>query len=179
MSEPFLSEIKIVSFNFPPKGWAQCNGQLLPINQNQALFALLGTTYGGNGQTNFALPNFRGRVPIHTGSGHTLGEAAGSTSVTITQQTMPSHLHLMQAKAATATLAGGSIPAATKSLAQGVAAAAGMPAVNLYSTPLNGLQGMHPNSVSNVGGSQPHTNMMPYLALNFIIALQGIFPSQN
>ena len=96
MSEPFLSEIKIVSFNFPPKGWALCNGQFLPINQNQALFALLGTTYGGNGQTTFALPNLRGRVPIHMGNGHTLGEAAGSTAVTISQQTMPQHIHFAQ-----------------------------------------------------------------------------------
>src|SRR6476469_7246614 len=97
MSEPFLSEIKLVSFNFPPKGWALCNGQFLPINQNQALFALLGTTYGGNGQTTFALPNLRGRVPIHEGSGHTLGEAAGSTSVTINIQQLPTHLHQAQA----------------------------------------------------------------------------------
>src|SRR5689334_7554664 len=96
MSEPFLSELKIVSFNFPPKGWAFCNGQLLPINQNQALFSLLGTTYGGNGQTNFALPNLRGRTPIHMGSGHTLGEAAGTSAVTITQQTMPQHIHFLQ-----------------------------------------------------------------------------------
>src|SRR4030095_3687349 len=97
MSEPFLSEIKIVSFNFPPKGWALCNGQTLPINQNQALFALLGTTYGGNGQTTFALPNLRGRVPIHMGSGHTLGEAAGRTAVTVNIQQLPTHLHFIQA----------------------------------------------------------------------------------
>src|ERR1041384_6290092 len=97
MSEPFLSEIKIVSFNFPPKGWALCNGQLLPINQNQALFALLGTTYGGNGQTNFALPNLRGRVPIHFGAAHDLGEAAGSTSVTVNIQQLPTHTHFVQA----------------------------------------------------------------------------------
>src|SRR5215216_1337860 len=97
MSEPFLSEIKIVSFNFPPKGWALCNGQFLPINQNQALFALLGTTYGGNGQTTFALPNLRGRVPIHIGNGHTLGEAAGSTSVTVNIQQLPTHIHGVQA----------------------------------------------------------------------------------
>src|SRR5687768_17962861 len=97
MSEPFLSEIKIVSFNFPPKGWALCNGQLLPINQNQALFALLGTTYGGNGQTNFALPNLRGRLPSHMGNGHTLGEAAGSTSVTVNIQQLPTHLHALNA----------------------------------------------------------------------------------
>src|SRR3954464_9994405 len=96
MSEPFLSEIKIVSFNFPPKGWALCNGQFLPINQNQALFALLGTTYGGNGQTTFALPNLRGQVPIHMGNGHTLGEKAGSTSVTVNIQQLPTHLHFLQ-----------------------------------------------------------------------------------
>src|SRR3569832_922393 len=100
MSEPFLSEIKVVSFNFPPKGWALCNGQLLPINQNQALFSLLGTRYGGNGQTNFALPNLRGRVPIHMGNGHTLGEAAGSTSVTLNIQQLPQHNHIMSARKA-------------------------------------------------------------------------------
>src|ERR671917_99968 len=97
MSEPFLSEIRIVSFNFPPKGWALCNGQTLPINQNQALYALLGTTYGGNGQTTFALPNLQGKVPIHMGSGHTLGETAGSSAVTVDQTQMPQHLHLMNA----------------------------------------------------------------------------------
>src|SRR5690606_10995283 len=97
MSEPFLSEIKVVSFNFPPKGWALCNGQLLPINQNQALFALLGTTYGGNGQSNFALPNLRGRLPMHFGASHVLGEAAGSTAVTITNQNLPGHLHQVAA----------------------------------------------------------------------------------
>src|ERR1044071_2120017 len=100
MSEPFLSEIKIVSFNFPPKGWALCNGQLLPINQNQALFSLLGTRYGGNGQTNFALPNLRGRVPIHMGRGRTLGEAPGTTSVTINIQQLPTHIHFLQATSA-------------------------------------------------------------------------------
>src|SRR4051812_14510028 len=99
MAEPFLSEIKLVSFNFPPKGWALCNGQFLPINQNQALFALLGTTYGGNGQTTFALPNMRGRVPIHMGNGHTLGEAAGAEATTITQQQMPTHQHVINAAA--------------------------------------------------------------------------------
>src|SRR6187551_3287558 len=103
MAEPFLSEIRIFTFNFAPKGWALCNGQFLPINQNQALFALLGTTYGGNGQTTFALPNLRGRVPIHFGAAHSLGEAAGSTSVTINQQTMPTHLHFQQASSAGAT----------------------------------------------------------------------------
>src|SRR4051794_38488111 len=97
MAEPFLSEIRIMSFNFPPKGWAFCNGQLLPINQNQALFSLLGTTYGGNGQTNFALPNLRGKVPIHKGNGHTLGEAGGQTAHTLTMSEMPAHIHVAQA----------------------------------------------------------------------------------
>jgi microcystin-dependent protein len=181
MSEPFLSEIKLVSFNFPPKGWALCNGQLLPINQNQALFALLGTTYGGNGQTNFALPNLRGRVPMHFGSGHTLGEAAGSTAVTVNIQQLPMHTHQMQAKAAQATLVGGALPtpAGGKSLAQGAAASTPVTDVNIYSTDRTGLTALNPASVSNIGGSQPHNNMMPYLTLNFVIALQGIFPSQN
>ena len=172
MSEPFLSEIKIVSFNFPPKGWALCNGQFLPINQNQALFALLGTTYGGNGQTTFALPNLRGRVPIHMGNGHTLGEAAGSTAVTINQQTMAQHQHFLQAstqQANQATLV--TPPANTPNI---LAAVQG----NQYAPPAN-LTPLVPDTTSNVGGSQPHTNMMPYLVLNFIIALQGIFPSRN
>jgi microcystin-dependent protein len=168
MSEPFLSEIKIVSFNFPPKGWALCNGQLLPINQNQALFALLGTTYGGNGQTNFALPNLRGQVPIHIGNGHTLGEAAGSTSVTVNIQQLPTHIH--------------SFNASTSSAAQNVGPGGNLLAqssgVFLYGAASNATS-MDPTAVTNVGGSQPHNNMMPYLVLNFIIALQGIFPSRN
>jgi microcystin-dependent protein len=165
MGTPFLSEIRIVSFNFAPKGWALCNGQLLPINQNQPLFALLGTTYGGNGQTNFALPNLRGQVPIHMGSGHTLGEAAGSTSVTLNQQQMPQHLHQAQAS----TTAGDTPAAAGNVLA---------PALNVYGQP-NSLTPLRPDTITNFGGSQPHNNMMPYLVLNFIIALQGIFPSRN
>ena len=166
MSEPFLSEIKIVSFNFPPKGWALCNGQLLPINQNQALFALLGTTYGGNGQTNFALPNLRGQVPIHVGNGHVLGESAGSTSVTVNIQQLPTHTHVLQASSAAATTDDGS---------NNVFAQAGQ---NLYA-PFAGAVAMAAGMVTNTGGSQPHNNMMPYLVLNFIIALQGIFPSRN
>jgi microcystin-dependent protein len=166
MSEPFLSEIKIVSFNFPPKGWALCNGQLLPINQNQALFALLGTTYGGNGQTNFALPNLRGRVPIHFGSAHSLGEAAGSTSVTVNIQQLPTHTHALMASQTN-----GDTPAPNNTVL------AATPA-KIYGPPAS-LTTLIPATVSNVGGSQPHNNMMPYLTLNFIIALQGIFPSQN
>jgi microcystin-dependent protein len=166
MSEPFLSEIKIVSFNFPPKGWALCNGQFLPINQNQALFALLGTTYGGNGQTTFALPNLRGRVPIHIGSGHTLGEAAGSTSVTVNIQQLATHIHFLQATAN---------DAVGDDASNAVLAKAGQQAF----APFSAGAAMGPQSTSSVGGSQPHNNMMPYLVLNFIIALQGIFPSQN
>ena len=165
MSQPFLSEIKIVSFNFPPKGWALCNGQFLPINQNQALFSLLGTTYGGTGQTTFALPNLQGQVPIHVGQGHTLGEKAGTTTVTISASTMPQHIHTVVASDANGTLP---VPPGNV-LAQ---------ANNLYTPPLN-LTALDPSSVSNVGGSQAHNNMMPYLVLNFIIALQGIFPSRN
>ena len=166
MSEPFLSEIKIVSFNFPPKGWALCNGQLLPINQNQALFALLGTTYGGNGQTNFALPNLRGRAPVHEGNGHNLGEAAGSTSVTVNIQQLPTHLHFVNASGTE----GNDNQPANNVL--------GLVAGRTYTDPL-ALTTLNPGTITNVGGSQPHNNMMPYLVLNFIIALQGIFPSQN
>ena len=165
MSEPFLSEIKVVSFNFPPKGWALCNGQFLPINQNQALFALLGTTYGGNGQTTFALPNLRGRVPISFGGSHDLGEAAGSTSVTINQSQMPAHTHLVGATSTNATT-----PVPTNNFFAS--------SNNAYAAPAN-LTPLEAGSITNVGGSQPHNNMMPYLVLNFIIALQGIFPSRN
>lgn len=166
MSEPFLSEIKIVAFNFPPKGWALCNGQLLPINQNQALFALLGTIYGGNGQTTFALPNMRGRVPIHFDNSHNLGEAAGSTSVTINIQQLPTHTHFLQATNTVATL---DAPAGQ---------VLGAAPINGYG-PADSLTPMAAGTVGSVGGSQPHNNMMPYLVLNFIIALQGIFPSRN
>jgi microcystin-dependent protein len=165
MSEPFLSEIKIVSFNFAPKGWALCNGQSLPINQNQALFSLLGTTYGGNGQTTFNLPNLRGQVPIHMGN-HTLGEVGGSTAVTITQQTMPTHSHVAQAYSQNGDVAvpGGALLGTVNNLYQGFG---------------GNLVTLNAGTVGNVGGSQPHNNMMPYLVLNFIIALQGIFPSRN
>ncbi len=166
MSTPFLSEIKIVSFNFPPKGWALCNGQQLPINQNQPLFALLGTTYGGNGQTTFALPNLQGCAPMHFGNGHTLGEKAGSSSVTVNIQQLPQHIHFLQATNNTALLdaPGGNY--------------LGKAPINAYGPAAN-LTTMNAGTVSSVGGSQPHNNMMPYLVLNFIIALQGIFPSRN
>jgi microcystin-dependent protein len=165
MAELFLSEIRLFSFNFPPKGWAFCNGQFLPINQNQALFALLGTTYGGNGQTTFALPNLQGRVPISFGNGHNLGEAAGSSAVTINQQTMPTHLHTLQAN--------------TNNGTQAAPAGALLSAyLNGYTQPTD-LTTLMPQTVTNVGGSQPHENRQPYLVINFCIALQGIFPSQN
>ncbi len=168
MSEPFLSEIKIVSFNFPPKGWALCNGQFLPINQNQALFALLGTTYGGNGQTTFALPNLRGRVPIHMqDKSHTLGEAAGSTSVALNIQQLPTHTHVFNASSSNGTAA---IPA-------GNLLARAAPA-NPYIAPAS-LGALNAATVGNVGGSQAHLNMQPFLTLSFCIALQGIFPSPN
>jgi microcystin-dependent protein len=157
-----------MSFNYPPQGWAFCNGQFLPINQNQALFSLLGTTYGGNGQTTFALPNLQGRVPIHFGSSFTLGTAAGQSAHTVTISEMPQHLHFLQ---------GTSAPAAGNVI-DPTNAFPGTTGSSVYTEP-TGLQTLRPNSVTNVGGSQAHNNMMPYLVLNFCIALQGIFPSQN
>ena len=168
MADPFLSEIRIFSFNFPPKGWAFCNGQLLPINQNQALFSLLGTTYGGNGQTTFALPDLRDKCPIHTGNGHTLGETAGSPAVTISLQTMPQHIHFVNASN---NAQGGTPVPAGNYLGS---------ANNMYRAAAGAtLTTMRSNEVGNVGGSQAHTNQQPLLGLNFCIALQGIFPSRN
>lgn len=158
----------MISWNYAPKNWAFCNGQLLPINQNQALFSLLGTTFGGDGRVNFALPNLRGRVPIHEGSGHTLGEAAGASAVTINQQEMPQHVHFLKASSASANAA---LPANNKVLGASVNYEA-------Y-RPLSNATTFHPQTVSSVGGSQSHTNQQPYLALNFCIALYGIFPSQT
>jgi microcystin-dependent protein len=169
MSEPFLSEIRIMSFVFAPRGWALCNGQLLPINQNQALFALLGTTYGGDGQVNFALPDLRSRIPIHMGSGHTLGERGGEQAHTLSINELPTHVHAMKATSAAAVA--GNIPGPTVLLGQ----ASGD---SIYNDPAN-LVALDPRSVSNVGGSQAHLNMQPFLTLSFCIALQGIFPSQN
>jgi microcystin-dependent protein len=165
VSEPFLSEIKIMSFNFPPKGWAFCNGQLLPINQNQALFSLLGTVYGGNGQTNFALPDLRGRLPSHFGAGTTLGERSGSESVTLNIQQLPTHPHLANVVNVNANVID--------------------PTNNYFGSSSNLYQpgppntSLAPNTITNVGGSQPHENRQPFTVLNFCIALIGIFPSQN
>jgi microcystin-dependent protein len=168
MSEPFLGEIKIISWNYAPKGWALCNGQFLPINQNQALFALLGTMYGGNGQTTFALPDFRGKVPIHVGAGFTQGQTGGEQAHTVTMSEMPAHPHFANASNADANT---NTPTASAVLANSKGAA-------IYAGP-SSLGAMLPTILSNIGGSQPHNNMQPYLVLNFIIALQGIFPSRN
>ncbi len=165
MSEPFLSEIRIMSFNFPPKGWALCNGQLLPINQNQPLFSLLGTTFGGDGRVNFALPDLRGRPPIHVGGGHTLGERGGEEAHTLSIAEIPTHQHV-----ALASTQNGSTQFATNNI---LAAA-----LNLYATPAN-LTSLNPTTITNTGGSQAHLNMQPFLTLSFCIALQGIFPSPN
>jgi microcystin-dependent protein len=166
MSEPFMGEIKIISWNFPPRGWAFCNGQFLPINQNQALFSLLGTMYGGNGQTTFALPDFRGRAPMHVGSGFTQGQALGQAAHTVTQSEMPAHIHTAQAFNANGDVA---VPAG----------AALCTVNNLYAAVSANMVALNPASLANFGGSQPHENRMPLLVLNFIIALVGIFPSQN
>lgn len=168
MAEPFLSEIRIMSFVFAPKGWALCNGQLLPINQNQALFSLLGTTFGGDGRVNFALPDLRGRTPIHVGSGHTLGERGGEQAHTLSIAELPTHTHVWNAV---------NIPATTSNNNPTVTLSQSLQS-NLYSAASN-LQAMAPNAVSNVGGSQAHLNMQPFLTLSFCIALQGIFPSPN
>jgi len=165
MAEPFLSEIRIMSFVFPPKGWALCNGQLLPINQNQPLFSLLGTTFGGDGRVNFALPNLQGRAPIHVGSGHTLGERGGEQAHTLSIAELPTHTHVMNATTS----------APSNGPSNALVLAKSSPA-NLYGAPAN-LVAMDPRTVANVGGSQAHLNMQPFLTLSFCIALQGIFPS--
>lgn len=166
MAEPFLSEIRVMSFVFAPKGWALCNGQLLPINQNQALFSLLGTTFGGDGRVNFALPDLRGRTPIHVGSGHTLGERGGEQAHTLSVAELPTHAHVLQAASADgdAFVPTGNLLAATPS--------------RMYRQPPSSLLvATNPGNVTNVGGSQAHLNMQPFLTLSFCIALQGIFPS--
>lgn len=165
MGTPFMGEIRLLSFNFAPKGWAQCNGQLLPINQNQALFSLLGTTYGGNGQTTFALPDLRGRMPLHYGNGFQIGQLGGEEATTLTLGQLPTHTHqLTAAKSATGTDPEG-----------GFLAAPVKPAF----TAAGASTTMDPAGSGSTGGSQAHPNLPPYLTLNFAIALQGIFPSRN
>jgi microcystin-dependent protein len=163
MAEPFLSEIRMMSFQYAPKDWAFCNGQLLPINQNQALFSLLGTTFGGDGRVNFALPDLRARTPIHVGGGHTLGERGGEQAHTLSIAELPTHTHVLN---------GSNTPAEINTPADAYPAMAN----NAY-TPAGNLVALSAASVTNVGGSQAHLNMQPFLALNFCIALIGIFPS--
>lgn len=169
MSEQFLGEIRLMSFNFPPKGWAQANGQTLPINQNQALFSLCGTTYGGNGTTTFALPDLRGRVPMAMGGGWNIGQATGEVTHTLVSSEMPAHTHFVGVTNNAADLPS---PTPTAQLAQSSTD-------NCYTTAPSALQALNPAAVSSAGGSQPHPNMQPYLVLNFCIALVGIFPSRN
>jgi microcystin-dependent protein len=166
MSEPFLAEIKIVGFTFAPRGWAQCDGQILPINQYQALYSLLGTTYGGDGRTSFALPDLRGRTPIHVGNGHNQGQKSGSETDTLTVQQIPQHRHTVNASSSDATtnVPTGNVPAAATTFA--------------YAEP-SGLTGMNAGVIQSAGGGQSHNNMQPFLTLNFVIALQGLFPSRN
>ncbi len=163
MSEPYLSEIRIFSFGFAPRNWATCNGQLLPINQNQALFALLGITYGGDGQNNFALPNLQGRMPIHSLS--RLGEAGGENAHTLTISEIPAHNHAVSASSAAAS---STTPSGNLCASENVPAYADDPAVSMNSA-----------AVASFGDNQPHPNMPPYLALNFCIALSGVFPSRD
>ena len=166
MSEPFLAEIRIVGFNFAPRGWAFCDGQILPINQNQSLYSLLGTMYGGDGRTSFALPDIRGRVPIHVGNGHTEGQKTGEETHTLAANEMPSHQHDVHG---TSNAVNEATPSSTH-----------LPGNN-NSKPYTGANAgtLATNSVSQAGGGQAHNNIQPYLAMNYCIALQGLFPSRN
>ena len=174
MADPFVAEIRIFPFNFAPRGWAWCNGQLLPLSQNTALFSLLGTTYGGNGQSNFALPNLQGSAPMHPGQGpglslHDLGETGGSETVTLLESEIPSHSHALM----------GSTTVGTKSTPAGNSFArvtGSLPYLTPAGAPLTPLSGL---AVSPNGSSFPHNNMMPYLTLYFNIALQGVFPPRT
>ena len=163
---PFLSEVKIISWNYAPKGWAFCNGQLMPINQNQALFSLLGTTYGGDGRPTFGLPQLQGRTPIHQGQGFVLGQVGGEEFHTVTQSQMPAHTHVINASSTA-----GDINNAQAHLL-------GASASQVYLKPTS-LVAMTAENITPTGGSQPHENRQPFLVLNFIIALQGVFPSRN
>lgn len=167
MSEPFLAEVKMMGFNFAPRGWARCDGQILPINQNQALFSLLGTTYGGDGRTTFALPELRGRTPIHPGSVYQLGQRGGWETHTLTTAEIPNHTHTLSASA----------QAPDSGIPTNRVLAAGTTPESFRAP--DSLASMGGGSVANAGGSQPHNNMQPSLVLNFCIALQGIFPPRN
>lgn len=167
MGEPFLGEIRVFSFNFPPRGWAFCNGTLLPINANQALFSLLGTMYGGDGRVNFALPNLQGRTPLGFNGQFPQGQAAGETAHTLSVQEMPYHTH---AASGSGNTSGGTNI--------GINDYFGATTVNIYGAPASPVT-LTGETISTIGNSQPHNNMMPYLTLNFCIALQGIYPSRT
>jgi microcystin-dependent protein len=174
MADPFVAEIRIFPFNFAPRGWAWCDGQLLPLSQNTALFSLLGTTYGGNGKSNFALPDLQGRAPMHPGQGpglslHDLGETGGSETVTLLESEIPSHSHALMASNEDGTQG---------SLTPGVTLATSVGG-RLYQSTLTGLSPMSPGSLAPAGGDQPHNNLMPYLTFYFNIALQGVFPPRG
>lgn len=175
MSNPFLAEIRIFPFNFAPKGWAFCDGQLLPLSQNTALFSLLGTTYGGDGKSNFALPNMQGNAPMHPGQGpglslHDLGETGGEDTVTLLESEIPSHSHSLMTFGGQAS---GHDPGPTVSIARSIG-------IDPYSATTNsGVVAMSGNTVAPAGGDQPHNNLMPYLTLNFCIALQGVYPPRT
>ena len=175
MADPFVAEIRLFPFNFAPKGWAFCDGQVLPLSQNTALFSLLGTTYGGNGQSNFALPNLQGRAPMHPGQGpglslHDLGESGGSETVTLLASQMPAHTHSLTASPNPGETPGPSnTDGSPNSLARSVGG-------SVYSDPAN-LAEMGP--LPAAGGDQPHNNLMPYLTVNFCIALQGVYPPRT
>ena len=170
MSEPFLAEIRIVGFNFAPRGWAFCDGQILPINQNQSLYSLLGTTYGGDGRTTFALPDLRSRTPIHRGSGYQLGQKGGAETVTLTAAQIAAHTHTAKASST----AGNEITPTGR-----VLSAVGAPDL-AYRDPAAATQtALRSGTVTNAGGGQAHNNMQPYLTLGFVIALRGLFPSRN
>lgn len=181
MGTPYMGELRIMSFNFAPKYWAQCNGQLLAINQNQALFSLLGTTYGGNGTTNFALPDLRTMVPAHLGQSYVQGEVLGEYSHTLIPSEMPQHLHFLKADATSVGTANVSAAAAGNSFGQtyGKPSSGAPIGFNMYSTTLTPMAAMAPQALGTAGGSQPHENRQPFITLNICIALQGIFPSRN
>jgi microcystin-dependent protein len=176
MSDPFISEIRMMAFSYAPQSWVQCNGQIMSIQQNTALFSLLGTAYGGNGMNTFGLPNLQGRVPMHMGNGFSLGQQVGEESHTLVTAEMPQHFHDMSASTAAATLAIGTPGTA---LAEGQTPGSGGQPVNLYAPAGGTTVAFNAGAVSNTGGSQPHENRQPYLALNFCIALSGLFPSRT
>lgn len=171
--DPFVAEIRIFPFNFPPKGWAFCNGQILPLSQNTALFSLLGTVYGGDGKSTFGLPNMQGSAPMHPGQGpglslHDLGEIGGSQTVTLIQSEMPSHPHSLMA----------AVTSSTKSLPTGNSLTRISSGATPYKAPGSAQATMAAVAIAPAGGDQPHNNMQPYLTLNFCIALQGVFPQR-